>query len=269
MKIILQKKKLWKLTHNKKNLGFVPTMGGIHRGHISLVKRSNKECNYTLVSIFINKQQFNRKHDFLNYPRVLKRDISKLRKIKIDVLYLPKFKDIYPKGYNKKIKIDSFKNKLCGKYRPRHFEAVADVIDRFIKIINPKKIYFGEKDFQQLKILEDFIKKNHPTCKVVPCKTIREKNGIPYSSRNFLLNNKEKILAAKAFKLIKRNKSKLIKNKISTSKIKVELYKMGIKKIDYIKILNINKLIKPFKKKIEYKIFLAYYIRNIRLIDNI
>jgi len=269
MKIILQKTKLPKFTHNKKTLGFVPTMGAIHRGHISLIKRSIKECNKTIVSIYINKQQFNKKNDFLRYPRVLKKDVYKLNKLKIDFLYLPKSRDIYPDGYNKKIKISSFKKKLCGKYRPNHFEGVADVIDRFIKIIHPNKIYFGEKDFQQLKIIEDFIKKNHSMVKVVSCKTIREKNGIAYSSRNFLLNNKEKIIASRIFKLIKRNKLKLIKNKISLIKIKKMIYEMGVKRIEYIEILNINKLIKPYKRKIKYKIFFAYYLSSVRLIDNI
>ncbi len=159
MKIILEKNKLSQFTHNKKNLGFVPTMGGIHSGHISLITRSINECKKTIVSIFVNKQQFNNRKDFTKYPRVLKKDILRLKKLKIDILYLPKNKEIYPDGYNKKIAISSFKKKLCGKFRRGHFEGVADVIDRFLKIINPDKIYFGEKDFQQLKILEDFIKK--------------------------------------------------------------------------------------------------------------
>ena len=269
MKIILQKIKLRKFAYNKKNLGFVPTMGGIHPGHIALIKRSIKECKSTVVSIFVNKQQFNRKSDFFRYPRVLSSDISKLKKLKVDVLYLPKNKDIYPNGYNKKIKISSFKKKLCGKFRPNHFTAVADVIDRFIKIIKPNKIFFGEKDYQQLKILENFIKINHPTCKVISCKTIREKNGIAYSSRNYLLNNKEKIIASKIFQFIKINKNKFIRKKINKNKIKQNIYLMGVKKIDYIEILNINKLIKPFKKNIKYKIFLAYFLGNTRLIDNI
>ena len=190
MKIILNKKKLVKFIQREKSLGFVPTMGGIHAGHISLIKRSINECKMTIVSIFVNKQQFNNRKDYIKYPRVLKRDILKLKKLKIDILYLPKDEDIYPNGYNRKIVISSFKKRLCGKFRRGHFEGVADVIDRFMKIINPDKIYLGEKDFQQLKILEDFIKKNHSVCKVVPCKPIREKNGIAYSTRNNLLNNK-------------------------------------------------------------------------------
>ncbi len=269
MKIFLEKNKLSEFTHNKKNLGFVPTMGGIHAGHLSLIRRSINECEKTIVSIFVNKQQFNNKKDFAKYPRVFKKDILKLKRLKIDILYLPKHEDVYPDGYNKKIIISSFKKKLCGKFRRGHFEGVTDVVDRFLKIIKPNKIYFGEKDFQQLKILEDFIKKNHSFCKVVPCKTIREKNGIACSTRNYLLNNKEKMIASKIIKLIKDNKKKLIKKQIKLDKIKNILYSMKVKKIDYIEILNINKLIKPFKKSNKYKIFFAYYLNKTRLIDNI
>ena len=178
-------------------------------------------------------------------------------------------KQIYPAGINRNIKINSFKKKLCGRFRPRHFEAIADVIDRFIKIINPKRIYFGEKDMQQLKIIEDFVRKNHTKTKVIGCKTIREKNGIAFSSRNLLLSVKEKKIASEIFKFLLNNKTYLIKKKFSLRIIKEKIFKLGATKIDYIEILNINKLIKPFRKNIKYKIFLAYHLGSTRLIDNI
>jgi len=269
MKIISHKNKLVKFIHNEKNLGFVPTMGGIHLGHISLIKRSIKECKKTVVSIFINKPQFNRKHDFKKYPRRIKKDIRKLKKLKIDFLYLPKEEDIYPNGQNKNIKISPLKKKLCGKNRPGHFEAVADVIDRFIKIIKPKKIYFGEKDYQQLKIIEFFIKKNHSKTKVIPCKTIRENNGMALSSRNYLLSINQKNIGAMIFNTLLKEKNKLINNKISVTDLKKKIYNLGTDKIEYIELININKLIKPYKKKKKYKIFIAYFLGSIRLIDNI
>ena len=132
-------------------------MGAIHIGHISLIKKSISQCNKTIVTIFINKPQFNRKSDYKKYPRVIKKDISIIKKLKVDYLFLPKVNQIYPDGPNKNIKISALGKKLCGKFRPKHFEAVVDVIDRFIKIINPKKIYFGEKDMQQLKIIQEFM----------------------------------------------------------------------------------------------------------------
>ena len=269
MKIFLNKNRLIKLIKEEKNLGFVPTMGSIHLGHISLFKRSISQCNKTIVSIFINKPQFNRKIDYQTYPRILKKDILMLKKLKIDYLYIPYNNQIYPTGPNKKIKISSFGKKLCGKFRPDHFRAVADVIERFIKIINPKKIYLGEKDMQQLKIIEHFVRKNYNKIKVIGCKTIRESNGIPCSSRNFLLSFNEKKIASEIYRLLIDKKKYLIKKKISLNKIKNKILELGAHKIDYIKLLDINKLIKPFKRNKKYRIFIAYYLRSTRLIDNV
>ena len=160
MKIFFNKKKLIRTIQHEKNLGFVPTMGAIHKAHIYILKKSISLCNKTIVTIFVNKPQFSKIADYKKYPRNIKKDIFILRKYKVDYLYLPTTKQIYPSGSNKKIKISSFSKKLCGKFRPGHFEAVVDVIDRFIKIINPNKIFLGEKDMQQLKIIEEYIKKN-------------------------------------------------------------------------------------------------------------
>ena len=161
MKIFLNKKKLINFIKKEKNLGFVPTMGSIHVGHISLVKKSISQCNKTIVSIFVNKQQFNRRLDYQKYPRTLKKDILMLKKLRVDFLYIPSNNEIYLKGPNKKIKISSFEKKLCGKFRPGHFKSIVDVIERFINIIIPRKIYLGEKDMQQVMIIEDFIKKRN------------------------------------------------------------------------------------------------------------
>ena len=143
MKIILSKKKLIQILNGEKDLGFVPTMGAIHKAHIYILKKSISVCKKTIVTIFVNKPQFNKITDYKKYPRNLKKDISILRKYNVDYLYLPTMKQIYPFGYNKKIKISSFGKKLCGKSRPGHFESVVDVIDRFLKIINPNKIFLG------------------------------------------------------------------------------------------------------------------------------
>ena len=269
MKIITTKKQLTKFVLMQKNLGFVPTMGAIHIGHISLIKKSIKQSDKTIVTIFINKPQFNKKNDFLKYPRMLNKDISILAKLKVNYLYLPSKNQIYPDGPSNNIKISAFGKKLCGKYRPGHFKAIVDVIDRFIKIIRPAKIYLGEKDMQQLKIIEHFVSKNYSNIKVVGCKTIREKNGIALSSRNYLLSAKEKIIASKIFKLLFNKKKKLIKNKSSLKIVKRMIFTLGARKIDYIKVLDVNKLIVPFKREKKYKIFIAYYLGSTRLIDNI
>jgi pantoate--beta-alanine ligase len=269
MKIITTKKQLAKFVKMEKNLGFVPTMGSIHIGHISLIKKSIKQSDKTIVTIFINKPQFNKKNDFLKYPRMLNKDISSLKKLKVDYLYLPKENQIYQDGPNNCIKISTFEKKLCGKFRPGHFKAVVDVIERFIKIIKPAKIYLGEKDMQQLKIIEHFVNKNYSNIKVVGCKTIREKNGIACSSRNFFLTLNEKKIASKIYKYVKNIKKKLIMNQINLVKIRKNLNKLGVKKIDYIQMLDINKIINGRKKSKKFKIFVAYYLGSTRLIDNI
>ncbi len=269
MKILFNKKQLSKLIHYERNLGFVPTMGFLHSGHVSLIKKSMIQCRKTIVSIYINKQQFNKKSDYLKYPKNIKKDISLLKKLKIDYLYMPKSKEIYYDGANKNIKIDSLSKKLCGKYRPNHFNAVADVIDRFLKIIKPSKIYFGEKDMQQLLLIKNFIKKKYKNVKVISCKTIREKNGIALSSRNFFLKKREKYVASNIYKLIFRKKKLLINKVFSIKKLEKKIMNMGVKKIDYLELLNINKLIKPYKRNKRYRIFIAYYLGSTRLIDNI
>ena len=269
MKILLSKNKLVKILQKEKNIGFVPTMGGIHEGHISLINKSISQCSKTVVSIFVNKPQFNKNDDFKRYPRSLKKDISKLRLNKVDYLYLPKTNQIYPHGYNKGIVLNPLEKKLCGKFRPNHFRGVVDVIDRFIKIIRPDKIYFGEKDMQQLKIIEDFVKKNKIESKIIGCKTIRENNGVAYSSRNFLLSAKESFIASQIYKIIVKQKKNVIRKKISFNKLKNKIYLLGANKIDYLEMHDVNKLIKPFIKKNNYRIFIAYYLGKTRLIDNI
>jgi len=269
MKIIRDRNQLVKLINKEKRIGFVPTMGGFHPGHLSLIKKSISQCKKTVVSIFVNKQQFNKKLDFINYPRNLKKDISKIRKLKVDYLFLPTEKHIYPNGVNKNIKISNFKNKLCGKNRPGHFKGVANVIDNFVNILKPQKIYLGEKDMQQLKIIKHFIKSNYKKIKVVSCKTIREKSGLAYSSRNIMLTKEEKKIGSDIYKYLLKNKKKIINNYISLLKTKKEILLLGANKIDYVSKININKIFKPYKKKSNYKVFIAYYLRSVRLIDNI
>ena len=142
-------------------------------------------------------------------------------------------------------------------------------IFRFIKIIKPNKIFLGEKDMQQLKIIEHFINKNQIKTKVVSCKTVREKNGIACSSRNFLLSSDNISIASKVYKLLCKSKKLLISEKSILKKIKNKIYKLGVKKIDYIKLIDINKQMNPYKKNKKYKIFIAYYLDSTRLIDNI
>ena len=267
MKILLNKIDLNEALFGVSNLGFVPTMGSLHQGHISLIKYSKKQCKKTIVSIFINPTQFNNKKDYIKYPKNMKKDLSILKKLKVDFVFLPNKNDIY--DFKQKIKIAKKDKILCAKYRKGHFEGVIDVMDRFVKIIKPKKIFMGEKDFQQLYLVRNYLNKKS-TSKIISCKTIRDSHGLALSSRNLHLKNKElnmaKLISKNliSFKKIlnkKRNVNKLIKFK------KKEINNFKNVKIEYLEIRNKFNLRKSTNIK-NSKIFIAYYIRKIRLIDN-
>ena len=270
MKILLNNHTLHKTLRPFDDIGFVPTMGGIHEGHISLIKKSIKFSKITIVSIFVNPKQFNNKRDFKSYPSNIKKDLAILKKIhKIDFVYIPKFNDIYKTNDETKIKINKKDKILCAKFRKGHFEGVLDVMDRLTNLIKPKKIFMGKKDYQQLFLVKRFIEKKYKT-KIIGCKTIRNKNKLALSSRNFLLNkNKLNVLeniSKEIFNLKKDIKnSKNINKFLNQSKKKIEnMFKI---KIEYLENRNVKNL-KISNKYLGSKIFLSYYFKGIRLIDN-
>ena len=191
MKIFKDKHTLQKEILKTKGISFVPTMGGLHKGHISLIKQSKKSKLKTLVSIFVNPKQFNKKSDFKSYPRNTKKDIKLLKKLKINYLYIPRFKDIYGFQTKNKVFLDKSSKKLCGKFRKGHFEGVLNVVNRFLEIIKPKYIYLGKKDYQQLFLIKKHIEKRKIKSRIIECETIRENNGVAFSSRNSKLNKNQ------------------------------------------------------------------------------
>ena len=270
MKIILNRSILTKTLGPFDDVGFVPTMGGIHEGHLSLIKKSIKFNKKTIVSIFINPKQFNDLKDFKSYPSNIKNDLAILKKIKkLDFIYIPKFKDIYENTNKTKIKINKKDKILCAKYRKGHFEGVLDVMNRLTSLIKPKKIFMGKKDFQQFFLVKNFIEKKFNT-NVIGCKTIRNKNKLALSSRNFLLNKQEledvEKISNKFLKLkIKIKKIKEINKFLQKSKKDIENF-FDIK-IEYLENRSIKNLSKSNKFK-DSRIFLAYHFKDIRLIDN-
>ena len=268
MKLFTNKKKLQKEIKNINNISFVPTMGALHKGHASLIKKSVRESKKTLVSIFVNPKQFENKKDFKNYPKNYKNDIKILKRLKVNYLYRPSYKDIYKFKTENKIFLDQFSKKLCGKFRRGHFRGVIDAVNRLVEIIKPKKILLGNKDFQQLVLIKKHIKKNRINTKIIPCKTIRDKNFIAYSSRLKRLKNYEKNNLIKIIKFLRSYKRNLVSKKINYnfSQIKNKLLSLGVRKIDYIEIVDLKTLKKPKKNK--FNLFFAFYIGKIRFIDN-
>jgi len=255
---------------NNKTLGYVPTMGALHDGHKALIDQSQKENNKTIVSIFVNEKQFNDKKDFENYPRNRGADYDFCEDNNVDIIFEPEQEEVYPN------EIKSIKNKfytgiLCDLYRPGHFDGVVTVLNRFFSIVNSNRVYFGEKDFQQLKIVSKLIEEKFKNLTLVPVQTVRMDNGIPLSSRNQKLSKKqfdEYTLFQKALlDFIKTfNKSSEISD--LNVNLKNFLSNQKIEKYDYFECRNSDDLSETGKMS-DAKLFYAIYKGQVRLIDNI
>ena len=273
MKIIKNKQEfsefILKIKDSGKKIGLIPTMGSIHKGHISLVKKSKKLNCFSIVTIFINPAQFNNKNDYFEYPRNYEQDINSLKKIDTDLVFLPTSKDIYPKGVKIKKTIFDYRNILCDKFRPGHFDGVTTVVKLLFDLVDPNYAFFGEKDYQQLKIIQKLTEDNNLRILIKPCASIRMLNGLSFSSRynNFLshqeiiFDNVAKQIMISVFNLRKKIDIKILKN------LTIELKKLNIKKIDYLEIRD-EKNLQPSLKNKKSRLFLAFYINEIRIIDN-
>ena len=274
MRVIKQISKLRLSLLNQKKIGkkihLIPTMGALHDGHISLVKSAKAKKATRIVSIFINPDQFSPNEDFDKYPSTIKNDLKLLRKERVDIVFLPNKEEI--KKYKIKYKIPNFsiENKLCGKTRPHFFPGVKKIVTKLFDIIEPDKSFFGEKDFQQYLVIKELCKKMKLKTVIVKCKTVRDKKGLALSSRNNYLNEKEKKIAQKINKSVKKFLPFFRENlKVGrgTLKLKQDLFKHGIDSIDYLKIFTEQLTIRK-KLTDKCRLFIAVKIGNTRLIDN-
>tara|TARA_B110001450_G_scaffold111064_1_gene104840 strand:+ start:1443 stop:2258 length:816 start_codon:yes stop_codon:yes gene_type:complete len=270
MKIIRQITDLNKAIKKSKEIGFVPTMGGLHGGHESLIKSSKKKCKKTLVSIFVNPAQFNKVQDYRKYPRNINKDLKLLKRLEVDFVFIPSVSEIFKNQKLKNFKLNNSQKVLCAKYRKGHFEGVLNIMNRFITLILPKYVFMGEKDFQQLYLIKFFLQKKYKT-NIISCKTIREKNMIALSTRNYLLNIENLKKAGFIAQELSRYKIKINKNRNKYRSIIEDFKKQCTKKygikIEYLEARNIGKLTKNIIGK-KFKLFIAYYINKVRLIDN-
>ncbi len=270
MKLIKQITDLNKAIYSEKELGFVPTMGCLHKGHESLIKESKKRCKKTLVSIFVNPAQFSNKEEYKAYPQNVNGDLKALRRLRVDYVYLPTVTQINKTKKKSKILLNKSKKILCAKYRKGHFEGVLNILNYFVKLISPKIIFMGEKDYQQLHLVKNFIEKNYKS-KIYSCKTIRNSSKVALSSRNSLLSKTNLkvagLISNKLFnlkKIINKNRNKS-KNLIKT--LKKELIEKFDIKIEYLECRNLITLSDNLYNK-PFKLFVAYYLDGVRLIDN-
>jgi pantoate--beta-alanine ligase len=258
------------------SLGFVPTMGALHKGHLSLVKSALANNNFVVVSIFVNPTQFDNSSDLNKYPRSLAKDIKILETISKDniLIYAPKVEDLY----GSKVKSENFnfsglELSMEGNSRPGHFDGVGTIVKRLLQIVDPNNAYFGEKDFQQLLIIRKMVESEGLSVNIIGCPTEREPNGLAMSSRNGRLSPKEYREAAMIYEILQTVKHKFSSEGIpSTYDWVLKRFNINpLFELDYFQILD-SEFLGPVKEKIpnkKYRAFIAVYIGDVRLIDNI
>jgi pantoate--beta-alanine ligase len=260
---------------SKKSIGFVPTMGALHEGHLSLIATSLNYNALTVVSIFVNPTQFNNPDDLKKYPRTLEKDVENIKKVSPNVLvYAPSVDDIYEGNtHSESYSFDGLEFQMEGKFRPGHFDGVGTIVKRLFEIIRPTNAYFGEKDFQQLQIVRKLVEKHHIPINIVGCPIHREENGLAMSSRNERLTAKERKEAAIIFKTLQTAKEKF---GTKSAKEVTEWVQNKFKNntnftLEYFEIADENTLITCIRKSKskKYRAFIAVFVNNIRLIDTI
>ena len=273
MKILENKRELdellAKIRTNKTKIGLIPTMGSIHDGHLSLVENSIKENFFSITSIFVNPTQFNDLKDFKKYPQNKKQDIEKLNTVKCEAVFFPQIEELYPEGIKRKKTISKYRDILCDKFRPGHFDGVTTVVKSLFDIVTPDAVFFGEKDFQQLKIIKELIKKNNLPIQLIDCPSVRSKNGMSLSSRYNNFNTNQEILFNQISLKI-NDCVNLLKKQIDINNLKnLNQYLEEDKKIkvDYLEVRDDDELLLTQKNK-NARLFISFYIEDIRIIDN-
>lgn len=258
---------------NNKKIGFIPTMGALHSGHISLIDKSKEENDYTICSIFVNPTQFDNKDDLIKYPRNKEKDITLLLNHDCDALFFPEVEEMYPSG-EKSLSFNfcGLESQMEGAFRDGHFDGVATIVKRFFEIVQPDKAYFGEKDFQQLRIIEELVNQMKIKTEIVPMPIFRESDGLAMSSRNTRLTEdfrKEAPFIFETLNWVKKNHLKLSLEEIN-DKVEAMLDTTNLE-LEYFIIADEKTLlpVTNFDKKTNIRAFIAAYAGEIRLIDNL
>lgn len=263
-----------KLRTAKSSIGFVPTMGALHDGHMSLLEKCKETCDITICSIFINPTQFNNADDFKKYPVSLENDIYLLEKKDCDILFLPEVSEMYPEGIESKKHFDLgyLENILEGKFRPGHFQGVCQVVKRLLQIVAPTHLFLGQKDYQQCMVIKRLLEIENLNIELIICKTLREKSGLAMSSRNLRLNEEQREQAAEIHKTLINLKQKIKPGSVShLKKEAVEYLSNKNIKPDYVEIAEAGNLkaIEEWDGTTELVALAAAFIGDVRLIDNI
>ncbi len=262
-----------RLRRKGKKIGFVPTMGYLHEGHLSLVRRSCQECDTTVVSIYVNPIQFGPKEDLRHYPRDIARDSTMLKKENVDILFIPSDNDVYPNRYLTYIDVEKISNVLCGTDRPGHFKGVATVVAKLLNMVGPDVMYLGQKDAQQAVVLRQMVKDLNFSTIVCVVPTMREKDGLAMSSRNIYLSGQERAQAPVLYRSLLEAAMLIKKGERSASKIIGKIQKNITRqsngKIQYVACVDADTLesLKILNGRV--LIALAVFFGSTRLIDNV
>ena len=265
-------KDIIKLVNKVDSVGLVPTMGSLHEGHLSLIRRALSENEKVIVSIYVNPLQFNNSDDLKKYPRDIKNDLQKLEAFSDILTYVPNDDEIYEKDEKKKkYNFGQFTEIMEGKMRPGHFNGVATVVEKLLRMFNPTNAYFGEKDFQQLILIKSLVKEQKLKVNIIGCKTIREDDGLAMSSRNKLLNNTERESASHIIRLLKKARQLYKSSTLEETKRNILKDALMIENLnlEYFEILDTSQLSGFLEQEKEIRAFIACKVGNIRLIDNV
>ncbi|MCX7913530.1 MAG: pantoate--beta-alanine ligase [Thermodesulfovibrionales bacterium] len=256
----------------RKSIGFVPTMGALHKGHLSLFRRARDENDIVVASIFVNPIQFGPNEDYDRYPRDIEGDIAKLERESVDVLFLPDVKSIYPATFKTFVYVTDLSDKLCGAFRPNHFRGVTTVVNKLFNVVKPHKAYFGQKDYQQYLIIKRMVEDLNIDIEIILCPTIREEDGLAMSSRNSYLSSEERIAAKIIYKTL-LEATNLIRSNLQPSDIKQRMLQMlleenHVKEVQYAGIYDPESLDELDEIKRQCLVAIAIKIGETRLIDN-
>ncbi|MEO0141856.1 MAG: pantoate--beta-alanine ligase [candidate division WOR-3 bacterium] len=272
-KIAELKRLIKQIKEKKKTIGFVPTMGYLHEGHLSLMRIARKHSDYVVCSIFVNPTQFGPNEDFNRYPRNLKRDEILLKKVKVDLLFYPSVKEMYPDGYKTYVEVEEMSSVLCGKSRPGHFRGVATVVLKLFNIVKPDIAVFGEKDYQQAVIIKQMVKDLNLDVKIITGPIVRESDGLAMSSRNVYLSPEERKNATVLYRALQWAKGTYYKENIRSPEYLIQRMQQMIEekggKIDYIAVVD-KQTLRPVRVLEKGNLIaLAVFFDKTRLIDNI
>ena len=262
------------LKSNQKNIGLVPTMGALHKGHLSLIKKSVQENDFSITTIFVNPTQFDKKEDLENYPSTLENDLKLVENTNCDLVFTPSAKEMYKENLHAEtFYFDGLENEMEGKHRKNHFDGVGTIVKKFFELTQPTKAYFGEKDFQQLQIIKKMVSKNQMPIEIIGCPIFREEDGLAMSSRNARLNKNQRNSAPFIYESLQKA-SELLKTSTieNVNQWMQQTYKEQTElRLEYFEIADEATLQTATKKESskKYRAFIAVFAGTIRLIDNI